>query len=98
MNNNPHINRRKFLRSAGLTAITGTAFGFGSLPFKEAVAAPLQGPPLPRVNVSPDRVIRTVVGLRPFRPTGFVLKSEKIDSKSVIHNYGHGGGGISLSW
>ena len=53
---------------------------------------------LPRVLVSPQRVIRTIVGLRPYRPSGFVVRAEKLDSKTVIHNYGHGGGGISLSW
>lgn len=92
-----HINRRRFLKAAGLTAAAGTAFGFGSLPFTQATAAP-QSKTLNRVNVSPDRVIRTVVGLRPFRQTGFVLRAEKVDSKTVVHNYGRGGGGISLSW
>src|SRR2546428_9673368 len=51
-----------------------------------------------KVKVSRERVIRTVVGLRPFRPSGFVVKTEKLDEKTVIHNYGHGGGGITLSW
>jgi D-amino-acid oxidase len=55
-------------------------------------------PHLARVNVSPDRVIRTTVGLRPFRPSGFVVRTEKIGDKTVIHNYGHGGAGITLSW
>ena len=50
------------------------------------------------VHVAPDRVIRTVAGLRPFRPSGFVVKTEALGSKTVIHNYGHGGGGITLSW
>jgi len=50
------------------------------------------------VNVSPDRVIRTIAGLRPFRPSGFVVRGEKLDTKTVIHNYGHGGAGITLSW
>lgn len=50
------------------------------------------------VNVSPDRVIRTIVGLRPFRPSGFVVRGEKLGEKTVIHNYGHGGAGITLSW
>jgi D-amino-acid oxidase len=53
---------------------------------------------LPRVHVSPDRVIRTVVGLRPFRPSGFVVRAEKLGEKLVVHNYGHGGAGITLSW
>ena len=43
-------------------------------------------------------MIRTVVGLRPFRPSGFVVKTEKLDAKTVVHNYGHGGGGMTLSW
>jgi glycine/D-amino acid oxidase-like deaminating enzyme len=50
------------------------------------------------VRVSADRVIRTIVGLRPFRPSGFVVRGEKLDAKTVIHNYGHGGAGITLSW
>ena len=50
------------------------------------------------VEVSSSRVIRTVVGLRPFRPSGFVLRVDKLDDKVLIHNYGHGGGGVTLSW
>jgi D-amino-acid oxidase len=50
------------------------------------------------VLVSPDREIRTVVGLRPYRATGFVVRAEKFGEKLIIHNYGHGGGGITLSW
>jgi D-amino-acid oxidase len=53
---------------------------------------------LPPVRVSADREIRTIVGLRPFRPSGFVVRAEKLDAKTVIHNYGHGGAGITLSW
>jgi D-amino-acid oxidase len=56
------------------------------------------GVPLRRVNVSQERVIRTIAGLRPFRSQGFRVEAEKIDSRLMIHNYGHGGGGISLSW
>jgi D-amino-acid oxidase len=50
------------------------------------------------VQVSWDRVIRTTIGLRPHRPSGFVLKAEKLDDRTVIHNFGHGGAGMSLSW
>ncbi len=53
---------------------------------------------LARVKVAKDRVIRTTVGLRPFRPSGFVVRAESLDGKTVIHNYGHGGAGITLSW
>jgi glycine/D-amino acid oxidase-like deaminating enzyme len=50
------------------------------------------------VNVSWDRVIRTTVGLRPHRDAGFVVRADRLDEKTVIHNYGHGGTGYSLSW
>jgi glycine/D-amino acid oxidase-like deaminating enzyme len=53
---------------------------------------------LPAVNVAPDRVIRTVAGLRPFRPGGFVVRAEPVAGKRIVHNYGHGGAGITLSW
>ena len=39
-----------------------------------------------------------MVGLRPYRPSGFVVKAEKLGDKLLIHNYGHGGAGITLSW
>jgi glycine/D-amino acid oxidase-like deaminating enzyme len=50
------------------------------------------------VLVSRDRVLRTIVGLRPFRPAGFVVRAEKLGDKTLVHNYGHGGAGVTLSW
>lgn len=44
------------------------------------------------------RVIRTVAGLRPYRAAGFVVRADRIGETRVVHNYGHGGGGITLSW
>lgn len=52
---------------------------------------------LARVLVSPERVIRHVAGLRPFRRCGFTVRTESLGDKPIIHNYGHGGGGVSLS-
>jgi glycine/D-amino acid oxidase-like deaminating enzyme len=43
-------------------------------------------------------VIRATVGLRPHRPSGFVLRAEKMDGTLLVHNFGHGGSGMSLSW
>jgi D-amino-acid oxidase len=37
------------------------------------------------------------VGLRPARPA-VRLEAERIGSSTVIHNYGHGGAGFTLSW
>ena len=53
---------------------------------------------LPPVRVDPARVVRTSVGLRPFRPDGFVVRAERLGDKVVVHDYGHGGCGITLSW
>jgi glycine/D-amino acid oxidase-like deaminating enzyme len=50
------------------------------------------------VRIDAGRVIRTIVGLRPFRASGFVLRAQSFGSKVLVHNYGHGGGGFSLSW
>src|SRR4029077_17543070 len=64
------------------------------------VGAPPRSPPvnLAPVHVSFDRVIRTTVGLRPHRDSGFVLRAEKLDAKTLIHDYGHAGAGVSLAW
>ena len=53
---------------------------------------------LPPVQVSWDRVLRTTVGLRPHRDSGFVLRAESLGDKTLVHNYGHGGAGMSLGW
>jgi len=54
--------------------------------------------PLPPVDADPSRLIRAVAGLRPYRRQGFVVRAETLGDKRLVHNYGHGGGGITLSW
>jgi glycine/D-amino acid oxidase-like deaminating enzyme len=54
--------------------------------------------PLAPVMVNESRVIRTVAGLRPYRRSGFVVRAEALGDKRLVHNYGHGGAGITLSW
>ncbi len=88
--------RREFLKLAGITA-AGTGLGFPSRASENFI--PRSGDDVFKpVRAIHERVIRTVVGLRPFRPSGFVLRAEKINDKLVIHNYGHGGAGVTLSW
>ena len=51
------------------------------------------------LGIGPPPVIAVKVGLRPFRKSGVRLEPEKLgDGRSVIHNYGHGGAGFTLSW
>ena len=50
------------------------------------------------VKVARERIIREVVGLRPYRPEGFKVEAERLGNKLLIHNYGHGGAGVTLSW
>jgi D-amino-acid oxidase len=51
------------------------------------------------LGIAPPPVIVVKVGLRPFRNSGVRLELEKLgDGRSVIHNYGHGGAGFTLSW
>src|SRR5438270_8864295 len=54
--------------------------------------------PLAPVIADQSRVIRTMAGLRPYRRKGFVVRAEPLGEKKLVHNYGHGGAGITLSW
>jgi D-amino-acid oxidase len=94
------VNRRRFLRTTALAGTCSIISGCTRIRPRLAVPVPLSenNCDLAPVLVSPDREIRTVVGLRPFRPSGFVVRAEKLGEKLIIHNYGHGGGGITLSW
>jgi glycine/D-amino acid oxidase-like deaminating enzyme len=54
--------------------------------------------PEPSPNLSDEYVIRSIAGLRPFRDIGFRLELERFSDKHVIHNYGHGGAGVTMCW
>jgi glycine/D-amino acid oxidase-like deaminating enzyme len=104
------IDRRRFLG----TALAASAVTIAGRPLDLVVQASgylsnghvdpaqfLQQPTvrnLAPVKVARNRIIRTVVGLRPFRPEGFVIRAERLGNKLLIHNYGHGGSGVTLSW
>ncbi len=45
-----------------------------------------------------DRIINISVCTRPFRAQGPRLEAQRLAGKTVVHNYGHGGSGWSLSW
>ena len=51
------------------------------------------------LKIDSPRVLRERVGLRPFRKSGVRLEKAKLsDGRPLIHNYGHGGSGFTLSW
>lgn len=45
-----------------------------------------------------ENLMKVTVCTRPFRPAGPRLEVERFGEKTVVHNYGHGGSGWSLSW
>ncbi|HEY2745649.1 MAG TPA: FAD-dependent oxidoreductase [Polyangia bacterium] len=82
--------RREFLRTLSIATLAGGCATLGG-----RVARRRRLPP---VRVDPSREIRTVVGLRPFRQSGFRVAAEPLGDKLVVHNYGHGGSGVTMSW
>jgi D-amino-acid oxidase len=51
------------------------------------------------LNIDKPPVLAERVGLRPFRRSGVRLERDRLrDARTVIHNYGHGGAGFTLSW
>jgi D-amino-acid oxidase len=91
------MQRRTFLTTGSIAAI---GFGLSGCATNSKPNLAAKRPPvnLPPVHAAWDRIIRTTVGLRPHRDPGFVLKTDKLDDKLLVHNYGHGGAGMSLAW
>ncbi|MEM9751660.1 MAG: FAD-dependent oxidoreductase [Pseudomonadota bacterium] len=90
------LDRRVFMGGAA-ASLAGPPLARPAFAATGDPARPFDAPYAP-VQVSPDRVIRSVVGLRPYRAAGFVLKRENVARRTLIHNYGHGGCGVTLSW
>src|ERR1700716_4436752 len=93
------MNRRAFLTTSSMAAVGFGLSGCATRGQRPAAVTPPRRPlMLTPVKASWDRIIRTTVGLRPHRDAGFVLKADKLDDKLLVHNYGHGGAGMSLAW
>ncbi len=89
------LTRRQF----GSATVSAAGVGLASCATGPLVfRAPATKSCLPLVNVRRERLIRELVGLRPYREAGFVVRREALGSKTLVHNYGHGGAGITLSW
>lgn len=50
------------------------------------------------ICVDPARMTKITVCTRPFRGQGPRIEAERLGDKLLVHNYGHGGSGWSLSW
>lgn len=106
------MRRREFLKNAGIGMVaSSTAVGVAASHAAALPPAPVTPPPpvctppapgyigpLPLVRATPDRIIAITVCTRPFRATGPRIEAEKMGRKTIVHNYGHGGSGWSLSW
>src|SRR5271154_2294117 len=97
------MNRRDFLGGVATVGLGGCARK-ATIAANPGIAA---NPRLPAHDVLPklmpiraqaDRIFRVTVCLRPFRAAGPRLDVERVGDKTVVHNYGHGGSGWSLSW
>ena len=54
--------------------------------------------PIAAVRADPDRLVDVAVCTRPFRAQGPRIEAEQRHGKHIVHHYGHGGSGWSLSW
>ena len=94
----PQLGRRRLLAGAGAALLIGAVDGCsGGVAVKRGIpaAATLQLAPL---RAGTDRITQITVCTRPFRAQGPRIEAERIGQKIVVHNYGHGGSGWSLSW
>jgi glycine/D-amino acid oxidase-like deaminating enzyme len=87
------MDRRDFLGGGlgGLALLPLAGRGLAASPFD-----PISF--LQPIRATPDRLFRITVCLRPFRAAGPRVEVEQVGRKRVVHNYGHGGSGWSLSW
>lgn len=54
--------------------------------------------PTPDFTFDPNATGACIAGVRPFRNGSYRLDAETGGGKFIVHNYGHGGAGITLSW
>lgn len=52
----------------------------------------------PTPDFTTDDTTRYVAGIRPYRDGTFRLEAEGLGDRLLVHNYGHGGAGVTMSW
>ncbi|MEQ4722230.1 FAD-dependent oxidoreductase [Nonomuraea sp. B19D2] len=66
------------------------------MPSERANAVP--NLPTPNFAFDPDVPCACIAGVRPYREGSYRLDTELSSGKFIVHNYGHGGAGITMSW
>jgi len=96
---NDFLSRRNIIQALGAgVMLTTVGCAPATRALKPEYPRPYSRKPWAAPHISMDAVIRVIVGHRPYRQTGFRVERQQIGDKTVIHNYGHGGGGLSLGW
>lgn len=90
--------RRRLLAGAGGALLAAAVGGCASTLQPQRRPLPAAALQLAPLRASIDRITQITVCTRPFRARGPRLEVERIGEKVVVHNYGHGGSGWSLSW
>jgi D-amino-acid oxidase len=91
------IGRRQLLAGTGAGVLLGGLQGCAAS-FSDRQTRKVPQLQLVPLRAGTDRITRITVCTRPFRAQGPRLDTEQIGAKLVVHNYGHGGSGWSLSW
>lgn len=92
------MQRRHFLRSAGVALLASSPGALIAADGERTPAVFAPPSPLAPIRASADRIIAVNACTRPFRAQGPRIEAERMGRKTVVHNYGHGGAGWSLSW
>lgn len=92
------MNRRDALRSTAAMLASSAALAASSASSTTRTNNPPGQRYLTRPLASADRITEIYACSRPFRPSGPRIEREVIGTKTIIHNYGHGGSGWTLSW
>ena len=106
------MRRRDLLRFSSVALVAGSTAPLVACMRRDvrtAIAATSPAPPavarlssgvaeLAPIRASVDRITGVYVCTRPFRAAGPRIETERLDHKTIVHNYGHGGAGWSLSW
>jgi glycine/D-amino acid oxidase-like deaminating enzyme len=94
--------RRRFLQRGAALGGMGLLGGCVSVDVNDrpALGRPAFRAPVPLapMDMRAERIMNLTVCLRPFRAAGPRMDAETLGDKLVVHNYGHGGSGWSLSW